>query len=215
MKHSFSQRRLRTLHDGNLERRDERACTFTTFDQLRLRCSTMARSPSLLRPGARARAFVRASRAGLSESFSDRQTEFVASSTRPAERGISRPALSVEHADGSSVLHLACAGTGSARQAGDPGLRDLRRAPDEARAPRSCSSMGRRPRVRLLYTIFADHPVVARSVRNRNAGTARVTLRCAMSASLDLPDSRWDMPQLPARGGDACRPGALAPGGWR
>jgi alpha-galactosidase len=50
--------------------------------------------------------------------------------------------------------------------------------------------------VTLSYTLFADAPVVARSMRIANAGTAAVTVRCAMSATLDLPDAAWTMVQL-------------------
>ncbi len=50
--------------------------------------------------------------------------------------------------------------------------------------------------VTLSYTLFADAPVVARSMRITNAGTTAVTVRCAMSATLDLPDAAWTMVQL-------------------
>jgi alpha-galactosidase len=41
-------------------------------------------------------------------------------------------------------------------------------------------------RVELLYTAFAQHPVITRSVRIINAGSASLELRRALSASLDL-----------------------------
>jgi alpha-galactosidase len=47
--------------------------------------------------------------------------------------------------------------------------------------------------VRLLYTIFRDRPVVIRGARIVNTGTAPVIVRGAMSASLDLPDSGWQL----------------------
>lgn len=50
--------------------------------------------------------------------------------------------------------------------------------------------------VRLRYTIFRDLPAIARSVRIRNGGTARIRLATAMSASLDLPDADWELVQL-------------------
>jgi alpha-galactosidase len=50
--------------------------------------------------------------------------------------------------------------------------------------------------VRLYYSIFADRPVLTRSARIRNVGSAAATVLCAMSASLDLPDSDWDLTQL-------------------
>jgi len=50
--------------------------------------------------------------------------------------------------------------------------------------------------VTLSFTLFADLPVVARSMRITNGGTARVTVETAMSATLDLPDCHWTMVQL-------------------
>jgi alpha-galactosidase len=51
-------------------------------------------------------------------------------------------------------------------------------------------------RVTLAYTLFAGWPVVARSMRVANEGGAPATVRCAMSASLDLPDAAWTLVQL-------------------
>jgi alpha-galactosidase len=51
-------------------------------------------------------------------------------------------------------------------------------------------------RVTLAYTLFARWPVVARSMRLANQGKAPLTVRCAMSASLDLPDASWTLVQL-------------------
>ena len=50
--------------------------------------------------------------------------------------------------------------------------------------------------VRLYYTIFRDRPAIARHARLRNIGRARLKIQCAMSASLDLPDSDWEFLQL-------------------
>ncbi len=47
--------------------------------------------------------------------------------------------------------------------------------------------------VDLRFTIFDDRPLIARSALIRNAGSAPVELRCAMSLALDLPDSDWRM----------------------
>ena len=47
--------------------------------------------------------------------------------------------------------------------------------------------------VSLLYTIYRDRPIVVRSARIANAGTLPAIVRCAMSASFDLPDSDWDL----------------------
>ena len=51
-------------------------------------------------------------------------------------------------------------------------------------------------RITVSTTLFADAPVVARSMRITNGGTAAVTVRCAMSATLDLPDAAWTLVQL-------------------
>jgi alpha-galactosidase len=48
----------------------------------------------------------------------------------------------------------------------------------------------------LRYSIFRDHPVVVRSARIRNGGPAPVTIRCAMSASIDVPDADWELLRL-------------------
>ncbi|HTG41585.1 MAG TPA: alpha-galactosidase [Methylomirabilota bacterium] len=50
--------------------------------------------------------------------------------------------------------------------------------------------------VDLRYSVFADRPVIARSAVIRNIGAGPIELRCAMSASLDLPDADWDLIQL-------------------
>ena len=47
--------------------------------------------------------------------------------------------------------------------------------------------------VDLLFTIFADRPLIARSATIRNSGSAAVELGCAMSLSVDLPDADWLM----------------------
>src|SRR5258705_8772670 len=51
-------------------------------------------------------------------------------------------------------------------------------------------------RVELSYTIFRDAPVVARSARIHNDGASTVRLTGAMSAAIDLPDARWEFVQL-------------------
>jgi alpha-galactosidase len=50
--------------------------------------------------------------------------------------------------------------------------------------------------VRLFFSIYSDRPVVTRSARLRNVGDAPLTVECAMSASLDLPDAEWELVQL-------------------
>lgn len=51
-------------------------------------------------------------------------------------------------------------------------------------------------RLYLTYTIFEELPVITRSARFENAGTQPVNLERAMSASVDLPDSGFEMLQL-------------------
>ena len=50
--------------------------------------------------------------------------------------------------------------------------------------------------VTLVYTIFRDLPIVARSARIRNGGSGTLRLQTAMSASIDLPDAGWDLVHL-------------------
>jgi alpha-galactosidase len=50
--------------------------------------------------------------------------------------------------------------------------------------------------VTLGFSLFRDQPVVARSMRIANGGSARVVLRTAMSATLDLPDAAWHLVTL-------------------
>ena len=47
--------------------------------------------------------------------------------------------------------------------------------------------------VRLLYTIYRNRPVVVRGARIANSGKSSVIVRAAMSATLDLPDSEWQL----------------------
>ncbi|GHT66009.1 alpha-galactosidase [Spirochaetia bacterium] len=48
-------------------------------------------------------------------------------------------------------------------------------------------------RIILFYTIFAQYNCLARHVRFVNDGNKKITLENAMSLSLDLPDSRWNL----------------------
>ena len=50
--------------------------------------------------------------------------------------------------------------------------------------------------IRLFFAIYADRPVVTRSVRLRNIGSEPMMVESAMSATLDLPDSEWEMLHL-------------------
>jgi alpha-galactosidase len=110
------------------------------------------------------------------------------------------PALVVETADGASVLDPRYAG--HRVLPGKPTLggglpATYVEADDEADTLEidlvdGPSGVG----ITLCYTLFAGVPVVARSMRIANAGDAAVTVRCAMSATLDLPDAAWTMTQL-------------------
>lgn len=53
----------------------------------------------------------------------------------------------------------------------------------------------------LQYTIFEDHPVVTRSVRFQNNGEEALSIKRAMSMSIDLPDSNYDFIQFPGAWG--------------
>ena len=79
---------------------------------------------------------------------------------------------------------------------GKPALPDLpstyAEADDEAETARGRPRRrADRPAVDRPHTLFADRPVVARSLTLANGGAAPLTVRCAMSAVLDLPDADW------------------------
>jgi alpha-galactosidase len=109
------------------------------------------------------------------------------------------PALVVEQPDGSRVLDLRYA---SHRVfAGKPALTSLPSTYVESYGEADTleillTDSAADLEVRLYYTIFNDRPVIARHARIRNVGRARLDIHCAMSASLDLPDSDWEMIQL-------------------
>lgn len=48
----------------------------------------------------------------------------------------------------------------------------------------------------LSYTIFEEYPVIARNAKIRNLGNQKLELTNAMSLSIDLPDSDYEMIQL-------------------
>jgi len=134
------------------------------------------------------------------EGFSNRVGEPIAREYPTGGSGDFRvPALVVEPADGSSVLHLAY--VGHRIVAGKPALPGLPSTYVEADEEAETVEVLLRDapsgiEVTLLYTIFADAPVVARSARIRNGGTQPAVVRCVMSASLDLPDAGWDLVHL-------------------
>ncbi len=109
------------------------------------------------------------------------------------------PALSVRQADGSSVSELYYEGHEIYR-----GKRPITPLPStyverEEEADSlviflrdKLTGLG----VALSYTVYAALPIVTRSARIFNGGALPVTLRRAMSFSLDLPDSLWRMMSL-------------------
>jgi alpha-galactosidase len=109
------------------------------------------------------------------------------------------PMLTVRHADGSTVLDLVYR-----EHEVRPGKPYLDGLPStyvdddaEAETVEICLVDGNSSmRVRLYTTIYADRPVVTRSMRVINEGTSDVKLTTAMSASLDLPDPEWHLQQL-------------------
>lgn len=134
------------------------------------------------------------------EGFSNRLDEPVALEyPTPGGGDFRAPALTVEHADGSSVLELQYRShrvyEGKGTLAGLPST--YVEHDDEAEtlevvladAPTGTT-------VQLSYTIFRDLPAIARSVRITNTGANPAKVRCAMSACLDLMDSDWQLMHL-------------------
>jgi alpha-galactosidase len=112
------------------------------------------------------------------------------------------PALTVELADGSTVLdlvyqeHRIIPGK-PARREGDGLPATYVESDDEADTLEVILADARSGlRVELSYTIFRDRPVIARSARIQNDGTDTIRLTGAMSAAVDLPDARWEFVQL-------------------
>src|SRR5664279_1562024 len=153
-------------------------------------------SGAALNPGRSYRHLGRAGFAG----FSNRLDDPIALEYPTGGSGDYRvPALTVEQADGSTVLKLEYVGhrifPGKAAITGLPST--YAESDDEATSVEIQLADGPSgAQVDLVYTIFRDHPVVARRVRVRNAGTARLRITTVMSASLDLPDDEWTLVQL-------------------
>ena len=109
------------------------------------------------------------------------------------------PALTIEQADGTNVVRLAY--VSHRIVPGKPAIPGLPstyvESDDEATSVEI--ELADRPsgtEVTLSYTIFRDHPIVARAVRIRNGSGSRLRVTTAMSASLDLPDDDWTLVQL-------------------
>lgn len=106
-----------------------------------------------------------------------------------------RPAYQAQLADGSRITELKYAGY--AVTSGKPSLEGLpavyAESEDEAQTLELIlkdSYAGLT--VKLLYTVFADHNAIARSVRFEHNGDAPLRLEQALSASVDFADSAYD-----------------------
>jgi alpha-galactosidase len=104
------------------------------------------------------------------------------------------PALVVEGPDGSTVLDLRY--RGHRITPGKPELPDLPSTycEDDDEAETLEIDLVDAPtglRVTVRTTLFANRAAVARSMTLANDGERTLTVRCAMSASLDLPDASW------------------------
>ena len=154
--------------------------------------------PSLFRAVARARKVVRAtwSRASSTASRTGSANP-CRSSIRAGDAGDYRiPALSIELPNGSGVLDLRY--SGHRTLPGKPAIPGLPSTYVEVGGEAetlevTLTDAVAQLEVRLLYTIFRDRPVVIRSARILNTGSAPVIVRGAMSASLDLPDAGWEL----------------------
>ena len=109
------------------------------------------------------------------------------------------PALIVEGADGSTVLDLRYAA--HRISAGKPDLPGLPStyAEDDAEAETLEIDLADAPTglaVTLRLTLFAGRSAIARSMTLANGGVTPLTIRCAMSGSLDLPDAAWNLVTL-------------------
>ena len=115
------------------------------------------------------------------------------------------PALTIEQPDGSGALDLRLAGHRIV--GGKPALPGLPSTYVEVGGEAETLELVLADAIcgveaHLSYTIYRDRPIVVRSARIVNAGQAPVVVRCAMSASLDVSDSDW---QLIALSGDWAR----------
>ena len=106
-----------------------------------------------------------------------------------------RGALEVTAADGSTAVDLCCEGYSITAE--KPTLAGLPATFDREGGSRTLSVAYADAvtglRVTLLYTVFDDCDVIARSARVENAGPRAVSLERVMSASVDLIDDRWEL----------------------
>ena len=110
------------------------------------------------------------------------------------------PALTVELADGSTVLDLVYGDhrivAGKSRATEGLPMTYVESADDAHTLEILLADAISGVEVELSYSIFRDAPVIARSARIRNGGGTTVRLTGVMSAALDLPDARWEFLQL-------------------
>ena len=132
--------------------------------------------------------------------FSNRLAEPIAlECPTPGSGDFRVPGLVVEQPDGSTVLELAY--TGHRILPGKPALDGLPatyvEVDDEAETLEVDLRDARSGLVATLsYTIYRDLPVVTRSLRLQNDGDGPLTVRCAMSVTLDLADDDWVLVHL-------------------
>jgi alpha-galactosidase len=132
--------------------------------------------------------------------FSNRVGEPVALEVPTRNSGDFRiPALDVESPDGSRVLDLRYVDHDI--EAGKPDIPGLPSTYVEHEDEAQTLSIRLRDELTGLLvttrtTLFAERPVIARSIVLENTGSAPVVIRTAMSASIDLPDAHWDLTSL-------------------
>jgi alpha-galactosidase len=132
--------------------------------------------------------------------LSNRQTEPIPLEyPTPGSGDFRVPALTVEQADGATALHLVYSSRRVTR--GKPALTGLPSTYVEDGAEAETLELLLHDDVsgveaQLSYTIFASLAAIARSACIVNSGSQAVTVRCAMSASIDFPDAGWRMLQL-------------------
>jgi alpha-galactosidase len=110
-----------------------------------------------------------------------------------------RPAFKVRFAEGASVVEPCCKGHRIyAGKAEVPGLPATYTEKDDEAETLELELLDTTSglKIILFYTIFAQYNCLARHVRFSNGGCGKIILENAMSLSLDLPDSRWNLVTL-------------------
>ena len=114
----------------------------------------------------------------------------------PGSGDFRAPALVVEQPDGTTVLDLVY--RGHRIVPGKPALPGLpstyAESDDEAETLEVELADEPSGLVAIVRTtLFAGRPILARTLELRNGGRSALLIRAAMSASVDLPDDRWEM----------------------